>query len=165
MLITFRKIHVKAKIIHASVHLFYRLALVALVYVQLYFCLVRWILLGLYCMLFRVRQWRESTFTLALLVPSLTPCTVLNKCDLKINRDGAEDPSTLQGLINDASHRQTPSLVFTTQVCQPMYLRYTPQGEATLLVLVCSLQSRLMSVGSSHLHKNFQLTCRVLPKV
>lgn len=148
MLITFRKIHVKAKIIHISVHLFYRLGLVALVYVQVYFCLVRGILLGLYCLLFRVRQWRESTFTLALLVPSLTPRTVLNKCDLKVNRDGAEDPSTLQGIINHASHRQTPSLVFTRQVCQPMYLRHKPQGEATLLVLVCSLQSRLMPVGN-----------------
>lgn len=165
MLITLWKIHVKAKIIHTSVHLFNRLALVALVYVQLYFCLVSWILLGLYCMLFRVRQWRESTFTLALLVPSLTPCTVLNKCELKINRDDAEDPSTLQRIINDESHRPTSSLVFRRQVCKPMYLRHKPQGEATLLVLVCSLQSRLIPVGNSQLHRNFELARRVLPKV
>lgn len=68
----------------------------ALVYVKLYF----WILQGVYCLLFRVRQWRKSTFTVLYIVPSLMPRTVWSEN----NSDDAEDSSTLQRILKYESH-------------------------------------------------------------
>lgn len=133
-----RKFCVKAKIIY----IFSSFYCLALVYVKLYF----WILQGLYRLLFRVRQWRKSAFTVLYIVPSLMFCTEFNKCDLKITGTMLKTQAHFRGY---SSMKATVNLLCCSHArcVSPLCLQRKPQREAGLLVLVCSLQSRLVLVG------------------
>ena len=156
----YRKIHVKAKVIH----LFHRLALL---YVKLYFCLMRWIFLGLYCLLFLcVRHWesvdtalysaRSNTMYRVFLINVIWKWQQKQCWRLKhISKDNKVWKSlTVKPLL---------WCLCVHRVCEPWGLQHTSQGEPALLVL-CSLQSCLMQVGNFYSQKNFQLTCKVLTK-